>query len=64
MGKVPFYVTLLGGRWFVKLEQNHFGPFSDQREAIDAAVMAARMNSRSQVLVQGAGATSWKEWAY
>ena len=64
MGKVPFYVTLLGGRWFVKLEQKHFGPFSDQREAIDAAVTAARMTRRSQVLVQGAAATSWKEWAY
>ena len=61
---VPFYVTLLGGRWFVKLDEKHFGPFTDQREAIDAAVLAARQTRRAQILVQGASVTSWEEWAY
>lgn len=64
MGSVPFYVTLLGERWFVKLDDKHFGPFGDQREAIDAAVLAARQTRRSPVLVQDRDATSWKEWAY
>ena len=64
MGGVPFYVTRLGGRWFVKLDEKHFGPFTDQREAIDAAVLAARQTQRRQVLVEGNGATAWKEWSY
>ena len=64
MGSVPFYVTRMGGRWFVKFDEKHFGPFTDQREAIDAAVLAARQTQRRQVLVEGSGATPWKEWAY
>ena len=64
MGGVPFYVTQLGGRWFVKLDDKHFGPFVDRREAIDVAVLAARQTSRPQILVQGQDATPWKEWAY
>ena len=64
MGGRAFYVTRMGGRWFVKLEDKHFGPFGDQREAIDAAVLAARQTRRSPILVQGRDATSWKEWAY
>ena len=64
MGGSAVYVTRLGGRWFVKLGERHFGPFDDEREAIDAAVLAARQTRRSLVLVQGPDASSWKKWAY
>lgn len=56
---------LHGGQWKIKLDGEHFGPYSTQKAAIRAAVDAAHQaRGDAQVLIQGSDGLFRTEWTY
>jgi uncharacterized protein DUF2188 len=65
MSRTRYYVVLHEGRWKIKLNDTHYGPYDTQAAAIRAAVDAAHKNrGDSQVLVQGQNNQFRTEWTY
>lgn len=68
MARAAYYVVLHGGQWKISHNDNHYGPYPTQRQAIrvavDTAHRAGREGHEAQVLVQGQDSRFRTEWTY
>jgi hypothetical protein len=68
MSRAQYFVVLHEDEWKVKLDGQHYGPYSTQEDAIRAAVDAAHKAGErgydAQVLVQGRNHQFRTEWTY
>lgn len=68
MARAQYFVVLHDGRWKIKLDGKHYGPYTTQRAAIKDAVDAAQKSGNNghdaQVLVQGENNQFRTEWTY
>ena len=66
--RTQYFVVLHEGAWKIKLNGQHYGPYSTQGEAIRVAVETAHKAGvkgiNSQVLVQGTDHKFRTEWTY
>lgn len=68
MARLRYVVVLHEQEWKITYEGKHYGPYSTQKAAIDAAVSAAHTSGKNghdaQVLVQGKDNLFRTEWTY
>lgn len=65
MARAQYFVVLHEGKWKIKFDGKHYGPYDTQRAAIRAAVDSAhKAQGDSQVLVQGENNQFRTEWTY
>ena len=68
MNRQVYYVVLHEGQWKIKYGDQHYGPYSNQNEAIKIATETAHKSGikgyDAQVLVQGANNQFRTEWTY
>src|SRR5262245_28543574 len=68
MPRLRYFVVNNKGRWMIGFQQQHYGPYLTQRQAIDDALSAVRRAKRqgldAQVLVQNEGSKFRTEWTY
>ena len=68
MARAQYFVVLHQGQWKVSFNQQHYGPYRTQAEAMRAAVDAAHKSGLqghdAQVLVQGQDHRFRTEWTY
>ena len=68
MARQQYFVVQHDNDWKVKFDGMHYGPYPNQKAAIDAAVEAAQSAGTSgqdaQVLVQGVNQLFRTEWTY
>lgn len=68
MARAQYFVVLHEGQWKISFKGEHYGPFTTQKDAIDAAVGAAHTSGQgghdAQVLVQGVNNQFRTEWTY
>ncbi len=68
MARSQYFVVLHEGRWKIKHNGTHYGPYATQKEAIRKAVDAAHGSGKkgydAQVLVQGKDNKFRTEWTY
>lgn len=68
MARAQYFVVLNAGEWKIKFEDKHYGPYTTQRAAINAAVTAAHSSGEkgvdAQVFVQGEDHQFRTEWTY
>jgi hypothetical protein len=68
MARVRYFVVLHEEEWKIKFNEQHYGPYPTQREAIRAAVDAAHKSGtqghHAQVLVQSVYRQFRTEWTY
>jgi hypothetical protein len=68
MARAQYFVVLHNDEWKIKHLDQHYGPYTTQREAIKAAVETAQQSGLSghdaQVFVQGLDHQFRTEWTY
>ena len=64
MARTQYFVTTYQGQFYVMLNQQRYGPYRTQREAIRAAVDGAHQTPNSQVMVQDVNSQWRAEWTY
>lgn len=68
MARAQYFVVKHDGQWKVKHNDQHYGPYTTQRDAIRDAVNAAHKTGQNgidaQVLIQGEDYKFRVEWTY
>jgi hypothetical protein len=68
VGRAIYYVVLHQGEWKVKHNDNHFGPYSNQktafRVAIDTAYRVGQRGQDAEVKIKGVNKRFRTEWTY
>lgn len=69
MARTQYFVVLHENQWKITLNGKHYGPYANQKAAINAAVDAAHKTGQtnaegSQVLVQDTHNQFRTEWTY
>lgn len=68
MPRAQYFVVKKDGQWKIAHNDNHFGPYPTQRDAIksavDAAHKAGNLGYDAQVLVQNEQSKFRAEWTY
>lgn len=68
MASERYFVILENNEWKISFRDEHYGPYPNQQEAIEAAVDAAHAMGEigidTQVLTQDADNNFKTEWAY